>query len=303
MLLSFDTTPSWKSRGPCSGFCSVYKALNRDGDLVRLANSFTLFISTGGMQFSPDRRRLSDEERRYLGRAAPGSRVRVRRQPQARGQLDELGVELASHSVRHLHGGAWSEEQWRFELADHQRILDLVGLPHPVGFRAPFLEGSPGLYAALEASGAAYDSSEVTGRTWPRRHPGTRIWVFGLPTVEVPGRGRVLFFDDNLRSILKSAAADAGIAGEERVSEWVESRFFDVALSEFQARYGGDRAPFLVTGHGDFLKPMLRLMRRVCPLPGVRCATFREAAAYMDEHPELEGVGDEDDLAADGDPR
>jgi hypothetical protein len=43
-------------------------------------------------------------------------------------------------------------------------------------------------------------------------------------------------------------------------------------------------------GHGGFRAATLRLMSRVCGLPSVRCAAFREAAEYMDAHPELEGV-------------
>jgi hypothetical protein len=155
------------------------------------------------------------------------------------------------------------------------------------------------MYRALEAAGARYDSSQVAERTWPRRHPGTRIWVFPLPTVAIPGHGRVLFFDDNVRAVLHSAASEAGVTGEQPVREWVEAAFLDAGLREFRSRYDGERAPFLISGHGDFLDPMLRLMRGICPLPGVRCATFREAAAYMDEHPELEGVGEsaaDDDL-------
>ncbi|MBI5498659.1 MAG: polysaccharide deacetylase family protein [Deltaproteobacteria bacterium] len=301
VLLSFDTTPGWRSQGECSGFCQLYQALNRNRDPGRPPNSFTLFMSTGGMQFDPDRRGLSEEERRYLGvepRLAPvyeyAERLeRVLAKVQRIRELDELGIELASHSVRHRHGGAWSEDEWRFEIGDHRRILDLVGLPLPAGFRAPFLEWSPGMYRALEESGATYDSSQVGGREWPRRHPGTRIWVFALPTVVIPGRGGVLFFDDNVRSILREAAVDAGVAGDERIAAWVEDAYGDAALREFQARYSGNRAPFLISGHGEFQGPMLRVMRRVCPLPDVRCATFREAAAYMDEHPELEGMLDE----------
>jgi hypothetical protein len=33
-------------------------------------------------------------------------------------------------------------------------------------------------------------------------------------------------------------------------------------------------------------------MQRICGLPDVRCANFREATAYMEAHPELEGVRD-----------
>ncbi|MBI5490107.1 MAG: polysaccharide deacetylase family protein [Deltaproteobacteria bacterium] len=301
VLLSFDTTPSWQGRGKCSGFCQVYEGLNRDRDPDRPPNSFTLFMSTGGMQFAPERRDLTEEEQRYLGvepRLAPVYKYAERlEQVLAKAQrireLDELGVELASHTVRHRHGADWSEDEWRSEIADHQRILDLVGLPHPAGFRAPFLEWSPGLYPALEDSGAVYDSSQVGGRDWPRRHPGTRIWVFGLPSVSVPGRGGVLFFDDNVRSVLRQAAIDAGVTGEERITAWVDDAYGEAALREFQAHYSGNRAPFLISSHGVILEPILRVMRRICPLPDVRCATFREAAAYLDEHPELEGVGDE----------
>jgi hypothetical protein len=301
VLLSIDTTPGWRRTGGCTGFCNLFQALNRGRDPALPPNSFTVFISTGGMQFDPDRRRVTDAERPYLGvapRLAPVYQyadgvehilIKVRNIR----ELDELGVELGSHSVRHAHGGGWSEEAWRFELADHQRILDLVGLPRPSGFRAPFLDWSPGLYPALEAMGMVYDTSQVGGRAWPVRAPGSRIWIFGVPSVSIPGHPNALFYDFNLEERLRQAAVGKGIAGEANLRRWIDDAFYAVANGEFQRRYAGNRAPFLVSGHGTFLEPILRLMKRICPLPGVRCATFREAAAYLDAHPELEGVDGE----------
>jgi hypothetical protein len=99
-----------------------------------------------------------------------------------------------------------------------------------------------------------------------------------------------LFFDLNMETLLRRAAAAAEIAGEPATTDWVDEQYEAIGYREFVARYRGRRVPFLVSGHGGFRLPTMRLLRRVCELPMVRCAAFREAAAYLQEHPEMEGV-------------
>jgi hypothetical protein len=295
VLLGFDATPDEQRPVDRTGFHYIYEALNRQRPQGAPRNAFTLFISTGMFQFAPGRRRLGEAERVFEGllpRNQPVIRYArtlsvLRARAANTRELAELGVEVSSHAVRHGHGLRWSEQEWRTEVADHQRITDLLRLPRALGFRAPFLEYNDGMYAALAAHGARYDASRPGGRAWPTRH-ATGIWLFSIPSVPVPGGGRALFFDDNLRTVFAPHARARGLAGR-AAEDFMHGLYYDAALAEFNVRYEGERAPFLVSGHGNFRKGILRFMRRVCELPDVRCATFREATDYMDAHPELAG--------------
>lgn len=300
VLMSIDTTPS--ARRPLEGspFYELYRAINNRRDPARPANSYTLFASTGGLQLAPERRGLPDDARRFLG-VEPHNRPVVnyaRDVAEIMGKADNLrelaalGVEIGAHGVRHDHGRGWDEARWRFELQDHDRVLDLVGLAHPAGFRAPFLERNPRLYRALDALGMRYDASETGGASrWPARYPGTNVWVFSIPSVQVPGAPNALFYDLNLQTVLRRAAERAGVTGDGAVQAWMDAAYVDAGVRAFTRRYHGNRAPFLVSSHGElFRRPIIQLMARICGLPDVRCGTFSEAVRYMDAHPELAGA-------------
>ena len=143
------------------------------------------------------------------------------------------------------------------------------------------------MYAALAEQGMRYDASEPGGRGWPQRHP-SGIYQFYIPSVTVPGGGRALYFDDNMRTVLQGVASARGLRGN-AAAAFMEDAYYRAGLSEFMSRYRGARAPFLVSGHGGFRRGTIRLMRRVCRLPDVRCSGFSEAVAYLDAHPELVG--------------
>lgn len=298
VLVGFDTTPLSPARGTEEMVANI-NAGRRDDEPPR---SFTLFIGTGGMTFDPERRRLTEEEEPLRGvlprnayvfhYAEHWSDVAITVENIRR--LRERGVEIGAHTVRHAHGRDFSRERWDFELEDHARILDLLGLEHPAGFRAPFLETSDDLYDSLAAHGYSYDCSRTqNGHAWPTRHPGTELWVFSVPTIHIPGReGPVLLYDLNLDTRLRAAAIQAGVHGDDAIQAWMDQTFEDVVTRALMERYRGSRAPFLVSGHGGFQRPIARFMRRVCGLPDVRCTTFGEATAYMQAHPEMEGVTD-----------
>ncbi|MCB9660869.1 MAG: polysaccharide deacetylase family protein [Polyangiales bacterium] len=296
VLLGFDATPPEQRPLDRTGFHYIYEALNRARPAGGRPNAFTLFISTGNFQFAPGQRNLRPDERPFEGllpRNQPVIRYArnlayIRARAANVRETARLGVEIGSHAVRHAHGLRWSEADWETELADHERISDLLGFPRPVGFRAPFLEYNDGMYAALARRGTRYDASRPGGRAWPTRHP-SGIWLFNIPTVPVPGGGRALFFDDNLRTVFGSLARARGLQGR-AAEDYMHGVYADAAMAEFNVRYHGERAPFLVSGHGNFRTGILRFMRRVCELPDVRCATFSEAVEYLDAHPELAGL-------------
>mgnify|MGYP000851111879 CR=1 FL=1 len=294
VLLGFDASPGSERPLENTGFHYVHQALNRHRASGRPPNSFTLFISTGLFQLAPGRSQ-HEAERPFEG-------LLPRNQPvigyarsldalQARAanvrDIAALGVEIGSHAVRHAHGLRFDEATWRTELVDHERISELLDLPRPVGFRAPFLEYNEAMYTALAAHGTRYDASRPGGRAWPTRHP-SGIWLFSIPNVIVPPGRRALFFDDNLRELLLPLAHAAGKSGRD-AERHIDDAYYQAAMAEFQERYRGERPPFLISGHGNFRGGILRVMRNVCGLPDVRCATFTEAVEYLDAHPELAG--------------
>jgi hypothetical protein len=296
VLLGLDTTP----RSPHRGLEELFENINggRPPDAPRA--TFTVFSGTGGLQLDERRTRLTPEELPFAGvppRHNPVFRyaqdlAEIRATAENVRRLAALGVEIGSHTVRHAHGGAWARERWELEVSDHARILELVGLDAPAGFRAPFLETSPALYSVLDAHGFTYDASLASSeRRWPSRYPGTNVWVFSVPRVAIPGRARrAIFYDLNLDHRLRRAAIEAGVHGEPAISEWMDDAYYDAAYAELMRRYRGGRAPLLVSGHGGFQRAIGRLMRRVCLLPDVRCGTFSEATDYLRAHPELEGA-------------
>jgi peptidoglycan/xylan/chitin deacetylase (PgdA/CDA1 family) len=297
VLLSFDTTPDGRrlERNP---FHRLLRALNTRRAPNAPLNTYTMFILSGGLQLNPARRRIPPIERPFLGvppRPAPvvhygRSLEYMRRKAANIRALSELGVEIGSHAVRHDHGRAWGIDRWRHEIRDHNRILDLFDIPHPAGFRAPFLEWNEDLYTALREENHRYDASRGGGHAWPTRHPRTWIWMFKIPTIITEGyEGEVLFFDDNMKTVLESIARARGLSGS-AAAEWIEERFIEIGLEAFFRRYRNNRAPFLISGHGTMWMATIRLMRRICYLPDVRCGTFSEAVQYLEAHPELEGA-------------
>lgn len=280
VLTSMDSTPRAGAFEE-NTYKKFYDSVHDAGNAL-----FTLFINTGYMQLDPRRATtVPPEERALLGKrplnappipyASDAAQARSRAENIRR--LSDLGVEIGSHTVRHLHGHAWTVAQWEEEFADHQRVLDFFMLPRPRGIRAPFLETNPGFFRALQTHQMAFDTSVVGGprRAWPRRlSHGAGPWEVTIPSAELPnGKGRALFFDLNLKN-------NFHVTDDEYVT---------AALGEFQARYQGSRAPFLMCGHGNYLGAIARVMRSVCGLPSVRCGTFSELVEYMKQHPELEG--------------
>jgi peptidoglycan/xylan/chitin deacetylase (PgdA/CDA1 family) len=298
VLLSLDSTPTIDRTIHCDTYARLYRSLNapvREGEAPR---SFTMFLVPSILQFHPDAEDLSAEEEPFRGtlpRVGPAygyaaNLEELHAYAQRIRDLAEMGIEMACHTVRHEHGREWSADQWRTEINDFVRILSLSGIAPVVGFRAPFLETTDVRFPVLEEFGFRYDSSRPGGRCWPTRPAGSRIWTFPIPSVEIPGGREVLFFDVNMRTLLREAAEKAGVTGTDEVKTWVEEEYYRAARREFDRRYDGARAPFLISGHGGFRIPTLRLMREACRLPLVRCAAFTEATDYMDAHPEMNGV-------------
>jgi hypothetical protein len=254
--------------------------------------SFTLFINTGYLQVDPRwvppaghplEGKPPETWARYLGPRPNrvGDVIRYAPSPEeARDKAARLlrfhavGVELASHGVLHDNGGQWTFEQWDEEFRRHQQTLDVLGLPRPRGFRAPYLatglERGPAadtpFVRALVAHGMTYDSSTGwRGRSWPAPFPRTGVWNTPIgQTQDEAGRLALMF-------------ADAGTFAE-------EDGYAEALRAEFQFRYDGARAPLVFGGHGERFGAIRKLMLSVCHLPEVRCTTHAEFADWMQKH-------------------
>ena len=110
------------------------------------------------------------------------------------------GHEIANHTENHEHGRAFTEEQWRAEIAACTATFAKAGIPAESirGYRTPFLEHNPAMFVALEAMGFAYDTTieegeqpDQDGRNffWPYTlhdgSPGNANWAkqSGVPAV------------------------------------------------------------------------------------------------------------------------
>lgn len=213
------------------------------------------------------------------------------------------GDEIAPHTVGHFSGLSWSKEDWENELSSFDRImfgLDTIysneNLPQLhlkkediVGFRAPYLDKSPGLYEALHTLQYRYDSSEVgIGNDWPAQDK-EGMWHIPLGTLYVgPNKTPILAMDYNIY-VHDTQAIDSM---KKDTEEWKRA-YADTLMGwreYFDRNYNGSRAPVLVAYHfgkwNDSLywEVLKDLTRQVCGKPEVRCGTFRELVEYLDEY-------------------
>ena len=95
------------------------------------------------------------------------------------------GHEIANHTIHHSHGGAFTEQDWSDEIGPCTASLTNadagvgVSVDDVRGFRAPFLEYSSQLFAALKAQGLWYDTSIQS--CWGQSDDGkTCAWPYTL---------------------------------------------------------------------------------------------------------------------------
>jgi peptidoglycan/xylan/chitin deacetylase (PgdA/CDA1 family) len=267
--------------------------MNRDGDRLH----FTFFVS--GINF------IADEHRRiYEGPRQPrgasrinfgGSPAEVRRRVDYVNVLHGKGHEIASHAVGHFNGASWSAGDWDKELRAWHDIFGNVGRNNGlgeavklapaqvVGFRAPYLAKSPGLYSALRTSGYRYDTSGVSrSDDWPERLDG--VWRFNLAMLRIQGSGKgTLSMDYNFFMAHSRAITDP------RRYELAREQTLQTYLHYFKANYTGNRAPLHIGHHfsgyqgGAYNEALKSFARAVCGLPEVRCVTYAKLADFMDE--------------------
>jgi hypothetical protein len=206
------------------------------------------------------------------------------------------GHEIASHAVGHFNGNGWSIADWAQEFSSFRDVLSNVaannGLDSSVkfafppseviGFRAPYLATSPGLYVALKDDGFRYDTS---GANFPENWPDKNgdLWRFNLVQLKLADSGRrALSMDYNF-----FVAQSGGVIDPARHGTFREE-MLQTYLAYFRSSYDGNRAPLNIGHHffdyqdGAYREALKTFARMVCGLPEVRCAAYAELADFMD---------------------
>lgn len=268
--------------------------MNRDGDRVH----FTFFVSAVNF-IAQQNRGVYQGPRQSRGASSinfGGSPEDVKRRVDYVNALHAAGHEIASHAVGHFDGRLWSQSDWEREFRLFETVLagiaqnngfDVdVKLAFPlsdiVGFRAPYLATSAGLYAVLKARKFRYDTSaDSAADAWPEKIDG--VWRFNLARLKLASSGRAtLSMDYNF------FVAQSGAKPDLRRRAFFRDQILKTYLDYFRANYTGNRAPLHIGHHffdyqnGAYKEALKTFARSVCGLPEVRCVTYRALADFMD---------------------
>jgi peptidoglycan/xylan/chitin deacetylase (PgdA/CDA1 family) len=268
--------------------------LNRGGERIR----FTFFVS--GINFlSNAKKHLYQGPNQSRGASRinfGGSADDVRRRVAFMNALYRDGHEIASHAVGHFDGRTWGAAAWTSEFNSFDGLLENVArnneLPPEegfafaakdiVGFRAPYLAHSPGLFATLAARSFRYDTSgTMPADAWPEKRDG--IWRFNLAGIRLAGSGRATLSMDYNFLVAQSGAAPIASRREQ-----FRRQMLDSYLNYFRTNYTGNRAPIHIGHHftdyqnGAYRDALKEFARSVCGLPEVRCVTYKTLADVMD---------------------
>lgn len=204
----------------------------------------------------------------------------------------EEGHEMGSHTVGHWDGSTWSADDWNSEFNQWDTLF--FDTPHPgapelsfakedsVGFRAPQLGHSPGLFTTLKAHNYRYDTSKIAATNyWPEKIGG--VWNFPLAQVVIPSTGKkTLSMDYNFYY-----TQSKGVSKPENKAEY-KKQMLETYKAYFDANYNGNRAPVHIGHHfskwngGAYWEAMQEFAKYACSKPNVKCSTYKEFADFMD---------------------
>jgi hypothetical protein len=287
VILAFDGSLN-------NGFWEESRAFARDANV-----KFTYFIS--GVYFIPDAKKSLYDAPHGLGPGksaigfggdASAIALRYKHLQKAR---DE-GHEIGSHANGHFDGSSWTEADWKSEFDQFDKIIfQGAGVPNPnlsfgptdaVGFRAPQLGHSPGLYTVLKNHNYAYDTSKSgPSNYWPQQNNG--VWNFPLAELRIVGSNkRTLSMDYNFYVADSRGEADAANRST------YEKQMVDTYVQYFESNYFGNRGPIHIGHHfskwngGAYWAAMQTFAQRVCGLPEVKCVTYKDLLAFVTENKE-----------------
>ncbi len=225
--------------------------------------------------------------------------------------VDE-GHEIGSHLNGHFNGVLWSREDWTKEFSVFNNLLfDIQKNNHSseeqgiknalhltptdvVGFRAPELGKNAGLWEVLHDFHFQYDASGV-GKpdVWPTKD-ANGVWRFSLSSIKVPdAKYHTLSMDYNFY-LAQSGGRDLAKKG---TPEWrkMYDEMHGAYRAYFNQNYVGSRAPVIIGHHfslwndGVYWEVMKDFAREVCGKPEVRCGSFKELVAYLENTTQSNG--------------
>lgn len=287
VLLGFDGSKSLP-------FWEESRAFARDNDI-----KFTYFIS--GVYFLRSGTKSAyDPPNHAVGASAIGFGVSdddiAARLEQVEAAHQE-GHEIASHACGHFDGSGWSHDDWVSEHQSFDKLVFEAGANNAfeapalsfeprdvIGFRAPQLGRSSGLYTALAEHGLAYDTSRVNRMSyWPQKLNG--VWDFPLAALEIAGSGKkTLSMDYNFY------VAQSGGSSDPANKETYRQQMLDTYMAYFEHNYFGNRAPVDIGHHfskwngGAYWEAMKDFALKVCGLPEVKCVTYRDLVTFLEEN-------------------
>lgn len=252
----------------------------------------TYFMS--GVYFIPDAQKSIYNAPHGMGRGksaigwgGPAANIKPR-YAQVQGAIDE-GHEMGSHANGHFDGSSWSAADWQSEFDQFDSIMFgrsdaprlSIGARDVVGFRAPQLGVSAGLWPALVSHKYAYDTSKTAATNyWPQIQNG--VWNFPLAQLKIVGSGKkTLSMDYNFYFADSKGTPNA--AGKATFKK----QMIDTYMAYFQGNYYGNRAPVHIGHHfskwngGAYWEAMQEVAHRVCGLPEVKCVTYKELLSFV----------------------
>lgn len=213
------------------------------------------------------------------------------------------GQEIASHAAGHFDAEAekWTESDWESEFRQFKDLLFNAYFNNGitpankfpqgyafaekdiVGFRAPALGVTPGMWPNLKSFGYKYDVSVPGEMTdWPVKNAlGT--WQVGVPIIEVAGTGKkIVGMDYNFYVAQTKGKEDPANR------ETYRKQMYDSYMNFFNSSYYGRRAPvslghhFALYNDGAYWLALQDFLKSVCGLPEVKCVSYKNYVSWLD---------------------
>ncbi len=202
------------------------------------------------------------------------------------------GHEIGSHAVGHFDGSTWSQTEWTSELTQFQTHIAASGIQLPpggiVGFRAPELGVSDGLYPTLKQLGYRYDASasDYMPDAWPVKND-SGLWEYPVHHIPYNGTDHEIQAMDYTLYFQQTNAQDTLTKG---TPEW-QTTYDDTLqtyLNAFHLNSTTTRAPVFMANHfslwndGLYWEVMKAFAKEVCGVQDVHCISFSELTDYLD---------------------
>ncbi|EFN52751.1 hypothetical protein CHLNCDRAFT_138342 [Chlorella variabilis] len=213
--------------------------------------------------------------------------------------LFRSGYEIADHSLNHPNPFDISQAELRAEMANQRAWLARgCGIPAGaiVGWRTPYLKVTTDTRQLLHSLGFLYDTSLVEPGTGSvSGGMGARLWPFNM------AYGNPINCNVGIFSKFQKCSRTERYPGMWQVPLWeltaagnywmdygrdgANGDVFNILKANFDAGYGGNRAPFPIFVHSPFLKSNLDSVTRFVDyarsLPHVYFVTMRQLIGWM----------------------